>query len=156
LEEFKPERFHGLLTPMSGIAMAAALTHDALEHRRRSLTQGIFAYEFCSNHEILEQSIERVIEALQRRRSACGSSRALGDTVLADVSIIMLLGLRILLHFIAIAKAHTMHMMNILVSRSQDICLTTARRMSTLLEAFSVETESTVSNVLVYVCRHRI
>ncbi|KAI2475409.1 hypothetical protein Ptr902_13177 [Pyrenophora tritici-repentis] len=142
LEEFKPERFHGLLTPMSGIAMAAALTHNTLKHRHHSLTQGLFAYEFCSNHEVLEQSIERVIEALQGRRNACGASRALGDTILADVSIIILLGLRILLHFISIAKAHTMHLMDSLISRSQDICLTTARRMSTLLEAFSLETES--------------
>lgn len=134
--------------------MAAALTHDALKHRHRSLTQGLFAYEFCSNHEILEQSIERVIEALQGRRS-CGSSRALGDTVLADVSIVILLGLRILLHFISIAKAHTMHLMDSLISRSQDICLTTARRMSTLLEAFSLETESSVSNVLIYACKHQ-
>jgi hypothetical protein len=134
--------------------MAAALTHDALKHRHRSLTQSLFAYEFCSNHEVLEQSIERVIEALQGRRNACGPSRALGDTVLADVSTIVLLGLRILLHFISIAKAHTMHLMDSLVTRSQEICLTTARRMSTLLEAFSLETESSVSDVFVKMCRH--
>lgn len=122
--------------------MAAALTHDALKHRHRSLSQSLFAYEFCSNHEVLEQSIERVIEALQGRRSTCASSRTLGDTILADVSIVILLGLRILLHFISIAKAHTMHLMDSLITRSQDICLTTARRMSTLLEAFSLEPES--------------
>lgn len=138
LKEFEAGHFNGLLTPMSGMAIAAALTHDMLKHRQHTLTQSLNTYNFCFKHECLEKMIEAAIDALGVEKGIAIANKEHGDTMLARTAVIVLLGHRILLHFIAIAKARTMHLMQGLISRSQEICLATAQRISEHLEALGL------------------
>lgn len=133
---------------MSGFVLASKLTVDALKHRQNSLNHVLESYNFCAHHDSLEKKIESVIEGLPASIATDMTQQTRGEMAQVNASRVMLLGLRILLHSVAIIKATDIPFMEVLADRSRELCLKMAQEISNLLETDGIADEGQVRHTI--------